>query len=176
MAVSLALLAMSIFLLFIAYNFYRRLKSKLPPGPRPWPIIGNLYDIKPIRFRCFADWSKIYGPIFSFYLGSQLNVVINNATLAKEVLKDNDQNLADRFRTKPLANVSRNGSDLIWADYGHHYVKVRKLCNLELFTPKRIEALRPIREDEVTSMIHDIFRDSTKQGMLFTFKALTIHR
>ncbi|KAL3379637.1 hypothetical protein AABB24_000376 [Solanum stoloniferum] len=164
MAFSLALPALTLFLIYIAYNFYRRLKAKLPPGPRPWPIIGNLYDIEPIRFRCFAAWSEIYGPIFSFYLGSQLNVVINNATLAKEVLKDNDQNLADRFRTKPLANVSRNGSDLIWADYGHHYVKVRKLCNLELFTSKRIEALRPIREDEVTSMIHDIFRDSTKQG------------
>ncbi|CAN4116309.1 unnamed protein product [Withania somnifera] len=164
MALPVALLAVSIVLLFIAYNLYRRLKAKLLPGPWPWPIIGNLYDIKPIRFRCFAEWSEIYGPIFSFYLGSQLNVVVNNAQLAKEVLKDNDQNLADRFRTKPLANVSRNGSDLIWADYGHHYVKVRKLCNLELFTPKRIDALRPIREDEVTSMIHDIFRDSTKPG------------
>ncbi|KAM3324258.1 hypothetical protein P3S67_005409 [Capsicum chacoense] len=164
MALSFALLAVSILLIFIAYNLFLRLKAKLPPGPRPWLIIGNLYDIKPIRFRCFAEWSEIYGPIFSFYLGSQLNVVVNNAQLAKEVLKDNDQNLANRFRTKPLTNVSRNGSDLIWADYGHHYVKVRKLCNLELFTLKRIEALRPIREEEVTSMIHDIFRDSSKPG------------
>ncbi|XP_009628880.1 cytochrome P450 98A2-like isoform X1 [Nicotiana tomentosiformis] len=163
MALPLAL-AVTVFLIFLAYNLYRRLKAKLPPGPRPWPIIGNLFDIKPLRFQCFADWSQIYGPIFSFYLGSQLNVVVNNAQLAKDVLKDNDQSLADRFRTKPIANVSRNGSDLIWADYGHHYVKVRKLCNLELFTPKRLEALRPIREDEVTAMIHNIFTDSTKPG------------
>ncbi|XP_060197156.1 cytochrome P450 98A2-like [Lycium barbarum] len=163
MALPLAI-PVSLFLIFIAYNVYHQLKAKLPPGPRRWPIIGNLYDITPLRFRCFAEWSEIYGPIFSFYLGSQLNVVVNNAQLAKEVLKDNDQSLADRFRTKPLVNVSRNGSDLIWANYGHHYVKVRKLCNLELFTSKRLEALRPIREDEVTAMIQDIFRDSAKPG------------
>ncbi|XP_047253249.1 cytochrome P450 98A3-like isoform X1 [Capsicum annuum] len=51
--------------------------------------------------------------------------------------------------------------DLIWADYGPHYVKVRKLCNLELFTPKRLEALSPIREDEVTAMVENIYKDCT---------------
>ncbi|KAJ8534327.1 hypothetical protein K7X08_007651 [Anisodus acutangulus] len=60
--------------------------------------------------------------------------------------------------------MSKNGVDLIWADYGPHYVKVRKLCNLELFTPKRLVALRPIREDEVTAMIENIFKDCTKHG------------
>ncbi|XP_059295871.1 cytochrome P450 98A2-like [Lycium ferocissimum] len=155
-------LSVSIFLIFLCYKLYHLLTSKLPPGPWPWPLIGNLFDIKPVRFRCFAEWAQIYGPIFSFYVGSQLNVVVNNAELAKEVLKDNDQHLASRFRTKPLENVSKNGMDLIWADYGPHYVKVRKVCNLELFTPKRLEALRPIREDEVTAMVENIFRDSTK--------------
>ncbi|KAM3288919.1 cytochrome 98A3-like [Capsicum chacoense] len=155
-------LSLSIFLIFLCYKLYNRLMAKLPPGPWPWPVIGNLFDIKPVRFRCFAEWAQIYGPIFSFYLGSQLNVVVNNAELAKEVLKDNDQNLANRFRTKPLDSVSKNGMDLIWADYGPHYVKVRKVCNLELFTPKRLEALRPIREDEVTTMVHNIFRDYNK--------------
>ncbi|KAM3339305.1 hypothetical protein P3S68_029174 [Capsicum galapagoense] len=159
MALSLVL-SLSIFLIYLCYKLYNRLTAKHPPGPWPWPVIGNLFNIAPVRFRCFAEWAQIYGPIFSFYLGSQLNVVVNDAELAKEVLKDNDQNLANRFRTKPLDNVSKNGMDLIWADYGPHYVKVRKLCNLELFTPKRIEALRPIREDEVTAMVGNIFRDS----------------
>jgi len=158
-------LSLSVFIIFLCYKLYNRLTAKLPPGPWPWPVIGNLFSITPMKFRCFAEWAKIYGPIFSFYLGSQLNVVVNNAELAKEVLKDNDQNLANRFRTKPLDSVSKNGMDLIWADYGPHYVKVRKLCNLELFTQKRLEALRPIREVEVTAMVENIFKDTTKPGM-----------
>ncbi|KAJ8444378.1 hypothetical protein Cgig2_026582 [Carnegiea gigantea] len=152
---------MCITFLFLAYNLYNRFRFKLPPGPNPWPVLGNIYDIKPVRFRCFHEWAQIYGPILSFRLGSKLNVVVSNAELAKQVLKEHDQNLADRHRSRSSARFSKGGKDLIWADYGPHYVKVRKACTLELFTQKRLEALRPIREDEVTAMIESIFKDST---------------
>lgn len=155
---------LSITFIFIAYSLYQRLRFNLPPGPRSLPVVGNLYDIKPVRFKCFADWAKVYGPIFSVYFGSQLNVIVTTSDLAKEVLKDNDQYLADRFRTRPTARMSRNGKDLIWADYGPHYVKVRKFCNLELFTPKRLEGLRPIREDEVSAMVESIFKFCINPG------------
>nr|WEX29781.1 p-coumarate 3-hydroxylase [Ligustrum robustum] len=155
----LSLIFLSVSLIFIAYKLLNRLRFKLPPGPRPLPVVGNLYDIKPVLVRCFTEWSQVYGPIFSVYLGSHLNVVVNNAELAKEVLKDNDQQLANRNRTRTIEKFSKNGMDLIWADYGPHYVKVRKLCTLELFSAKRIDALRPIREDEVTSMVESIFKD-----------------
>ncbi|KAL0346132.1 UNVERIFIED_CONTAM: cytochrome [Sesamum radiatum] len=159
---ALPLLILSFLTLFIAYKLFQRLRFKLPPGPRPLPIVGNLYDIKPVLVRCFTEWSQVYGPIFSVYLGSHLSVVVNSAELAKEVLKDNDQQLANRNRTRQIAKFSKNGSDLIWSDYGPHYVKVRKLCTLELFSMKRLEGLRPIREDEVTAMVESIFKDCSK--------------
>ncbi|KAI4348570.1 hypothetical protein L6164_009279 [Bauhinia variegata] len=157
----LFLVPISIIALFLFYLLYQRLRFKLPPGPRPWPVVGNLYDIKPVRFRCFAEWAQSYGPIISVWFGSTLNVIISNSGLAREVLKEQDQQLADRHRSRSAAKFSRDGKDLIWADYGPHYVKVRKVCTLELFTPKRLEALRPIREDEVTDMVHSIFIDCT---------------
>ncbi|XP_010525432.1 PREDICTED: cytochrome P450 98A3 [Tarenaya hassleriana] len=140
-----------------SYKLIQRLRFKLPPGPRPWPVVGNLYDIKPIRFRCYAEWAQSYGPIISVWIGSTLNVIVSSAELAREVLKEKDQQLADRHRSRSAAKFSRDGKDLIWADYGPHYVKVRKVCTLELFTPKRLEALRPIREDEVTAMVESVF-------------------
>ncbi|CAL5420546.1 unnamed protein product [Camellia sinensis] len=161
MALPLLPISLALLFIFLSYYLYQKLKFKLPPGPRPLPIVGNLYDIKPVRFRCFADWAQVYGPIISVWFGSTLNVIVSSSELAKEVLKENDQQLADRHRSRSAARFSRDGKDLIWADYGPHYVKVRKVCNLELFTPKRLEALRPIREDEVTAMIESIFNDST---------------
>ncbi|KAM7505200.1 hypothetical protein LguiB_004104 [Lonicera macranthoides] len=161
MAFALLLIPAVLFLISLVYPLIQRLRFKLPPGPRPLPIVGNLYDLKPIKFRCFSEWAQIYGPIFSLYLDSRLNVVVNNTELAKEVLKENDQQLADRHRNRATMTFSRGGKDLIWADYGPHYVKVRKVCNLELFSPKRLEALRPIREDEVTAMVESIFNDCT---------------
>jgi 5-O-(4-coumaroyl)-D-quinate 3'-monooxygenase len=159
---ALLLVLASIFFIILAYKLYQRLRFKLPPGPRPWPIVGNLYDIKPVRFRCFSEWAQAYGPIISVWFGSTMNVIVSNTDLAKQVLKENDQQLADRHRSRSAAKFSRDGQDLIWADYGSHYVKVRKVCTLELFTPRRLEALRPIREDEVTAMVESIFKDCTQ--------------
>lgn len=157
----LSLILLSLLLLLVAYNLYNRLRFKLPPGPRPLPVVGNLYDVKPVRFRCYAEWAKQYGPIISVWFGSTLNVVVSNTELAREVLKEHDQSLADRHRSRSAAKFSRDGKDLIWADYGPHYVKVRKVCTIELFSPKRLESLRPIREDEVSAMVEDIFNHCT---------------
>ncbi|CAI9770450.1 unnamed protein product [Fraxinus pennsylvanica] len=163
---SLSILLLTFTLILLAYQLYQKLRFRLPPGPRPWPVVGNLYDIKPVRFRCFYEWAQTYGPIISVWIGSTLNVVVSNTELAKEVLKEHDQQLADRHRSRSAAKFSRDGQDLIWADYGPHYVKVRKVCTLELFSPKRIEALRPIREDEVTAMVESIYKDCTNPGNL----------
>ncbi|OVA11789.1 Cytochrome P450 [Macleaya cordata] len=108
---ALVIFASAIIFIILAYKVYQRLRFKLPPGPRPWPIVGNLYDIKPVRFRCFADWSKIYGPIISVWFGSTLNVVVCNSELAKEVLKEKDQQLADRHRSRSAAKFSRDGNN-----------------------------------------------------------------
>ncbi|XP_022151998.1 cytochrome P450 98A2-like [Momordica charantia] len=148
----------------LAFSLYRRLRFLLPPGPRPLPVVGNLYDVQPVRFRCYAEWARQYGPIISVWFGSTLNVVVSNSDLAREVLKEHDQSLANRHRTRSAAKFSRDGQDLIWADYGPHYVKVRKVCTIELFSPKRLESLRPIREDEVTAMVEDIFNCCTNPG------------
>ena len=100
----------------------------------------------------------------SVWLGSNLHVIVSSPELAKEVLKENDQQLADRNMSRSSARFTRDGNDLVWANYGPHYVKVRKVCTIELFTPKRLEALKPIREDEVTSMVQSIFKDITNPG------------
>ncbi|KAL9240061.1 hypothetical protein vseg_014322 [Gypsophila vaccaria] len=148
----------------VTHYYFRRLRFNLPPGPRPWPIVGNIFDLKPIQFRQFNEWAQTYGPIVSVWLGSSLNIVISNSKLAKEVLKTHDYELANRQRTRSQANFTKNGLDLTWADYGPHYVKVRKICTLELFTNKKVEALRFIREDEVSSMVNSIYKYCTNTG------------
>ncbi|KAL1561839.1 5-O-(4-coumaroyl)-D-quinate 3'-monooxygenase [Salvia divinorum] len=160
----LALLLLSLPVFFLLHSLYYRLRFRLPPGPRPWPFVGNLYDVKPLQFRCFADWANSYGPIISVWFGSTLNVVVSSTELAKEVLKEKDQQLADRYRSRTATRLTKYGQDLIWADYGPHYVKVRKVCTVALFSAKSLESLRPIREDEVSAMVESIYNDCTAPG------------
>jgi len=36
----------------------------LPPGPKGWPIIGNLFDIpKGNAWETYAEWGKVYGKL-----------------------------------------------------------------------------------------------------------------
>ncbi|BBG96212.1 hypothetical protein Prudu_004954 [Prunus dulcis] len=129
------LLLLLIFI-FLAYKLYQRLRFKLPPGPLPWPVVGNLYHIKPVRFRCYAEWAQVYGPIISVWIGSTLNIVVSSSELAKEVLKEHDQKLADRHRNRSSARFSKDGQDLIWADYGPTMLRSGR-CALLSFSLQR---------------------------------------
>lgn len=59
-----------------------------PPGPRPYPIIGNLacLDGYEVPYQAFDDLAKQYGPIISLRLGSVPTVVVNGIDNIKEVL------------------------------------------------------------------------------------------
>lgn len=144
---------------FFVYKVVRDATCRLPPGPRPWPVVGNLTQITPVRFKCFMEWAELYGPVMAVWMGPTLNVVVSSADAAKEMLKDKDPILASRPLSRAAARFSRDGQDLIWADYGTHYVKVRKVCTLELFTAKRLEALKSVREDEAGAMVASLWSD-----------------
>jgi hypothetical protein len=50
-------------LTFIIYSFYKSvaLRAILPPGPRGFPLVGNLFDISPRMWESFTEWKKKYG-------------------------------------------------------------------------------------------------------------------
>lgn len=59
-----------------------------PPGPRPYPIIGNLacMDGYEVPYQAFDNLAKEYGQIISLRLGSVPTVVVNGIDNIKEVL------------------------------------------------------------------------------------------
>lgn len=59
-----------------------------PPGPKPYPIIGNLacLDGYEVPYQAFDDLAEKYGSIISLRLGSVPTVVVNGIDNIKEVL------------------------------------------------------------------------------------------
>lgn len=46
-----------------ALRFKRRNSQlPLPPGPKPWPIIGNILDVPTVRpWETYHEWCRTYG-------------------------------------------------------------------------------------------------------------------
>ncbi|KKK12914.1 hypothetical protein AOCH_000477 [Aspergillus ochraceoroseus] len=75
-------------LLGIVYKFLDdRRKLPLPPGPKPLPLIGNIYQIPSENpWRKYQEWNATYGPIISFKLGLQTVICLGTHQVAHEIL------------------------------------------------------------------------------------------
>lgn len=51
-------------LIILTYIKSRSAKARLSPGPKPWPIIGNLFDVPKVSpWATYASWGKLYGTL-----------------------------------------------------------------------------------------------------------------
>lgn len=89
-------------------------KSKLPPSPRGWPIIGNALQIGHFPWLQMTRWSEqlgirfsvsmcniltnFIGPIYSLNLGGQTAIVVNNYKVASDLLDKCSAIYSDRPR------------------------------------------------------------------------------
>eukprot|EP00253_Pinus_taeda_P031042 PITA_31042 len=134
--------------------------GRLPPGPRPWPIIGNLHQLKKPVQHALKDLADKYGPIMFLRLGSVPTVVVSSSETAKHFLKTQDSIFASRPATAAGKYLSYNFKGMVLSPYGDYWRQVRKLCVLELFTSKKIESFKNVREEEVSAIIQSIWEQS----------------
>eukprot|EP01018_Ginkgo_biloba_P008245 Gb_06160 [translate_table: standard] len=133
-------------------------KLKLPPGPTPLPIIGNLHVLGNLPHRKLRELSKKYGPIMFLRLGSVPTVVASSPEMAKEFLKTHDLIFASRPATCVGKNLLYNSTNVAFCPYGPYWRQMRKVCVMELLSAKRLELMKFIREEEVAIMRESIMK------------------
>ena len=149
-----------LFITSYAMKVLHHLNPKKPPGPFPiWPVLGNLSMVGTLPHRNFYEMAKKYGDIMELHLGSSRTVVISSPALLKEMCKDKDQIFASRPPNVAGEIIMYGRKDIVWSPYGSHWRHMRKVCVLELFTAKRLDSSKPIREDEFAHLIDDIYRN-----------------
>ncbi|KAK1437513.1 hypothetical protein QVD17_03305 [Tagetes erecta] len=106
----------------------------LPPGPRSWPIVGCLPFLGRDLHNQFATAANTYGPIFKFYRGSKLHVVVNTPRVSKG-----------------------RGQDLFFSNYTTTWRNLRKIFVSEMLSNKNLKTYSSFRRDEVRKMIKNVF-------------------
>ncbi|XP_057819511.2 cytochrome P450 750A1-like [Cryptomeria japonica] len=162
-------LGFPLILLWIIYRFVTKRKCHsnkgklgLPPGPRPWPLIGNLHLLGSLPHKSLADLAKKHGPIMSFRLGSVPTIVASSPAMAKEFLKTHDLIFANRPPSAAAHYMAYQRRNMVFAPYGEYCRQIRKLCTIELLTTKRTESFRWVREEEVSAMVRSVWEKSDK--------------
>ncbi|XP_058085620.1 probable (S)-N-methylcoclaurine 3'-hydroxylase isozyme 2 [Magnolia sinica] len=156
----LPLLFLFFVIAFLRPTFKRH--KNLPPGPQPWPILGNLLQLGNKPHATLAHMARIYGPLISVRLGAKLLIVASSPSAAADVLKTQDRLLSARdvphtYRIKDYISFS-----LPFAyECDDRWKALRTICKTELFTTRMLDFQTHLREKKVSEVIGFIF---SKEG------------
>ncbi|KAJ4849443.1 hypothetical protein Tsubulata_013941 [Turnera subulata] len=131
-------------------------RKPLPPGPKGWPILGNLLQIGKLPHLSLTKFSQIYGPLISLRLGSRVVVVASSPAAATEILKTHDRSFATRLVPDVVRNgeIDLNSMGLLFApECTDGWKALRALCRTELFSAKAVESQATLREKKVGEMV-----------------------
>ncbi|XP_062959429.1 cytochrome P450 2C19-like isoform X2 [Cynocephalus volans] len=106
-------------------------RGKLPPGPTPLPIIGNILqiDVKDIS-KSLNNFSKVYGPVFTVYFGLKPVVVLHGYEALKEALIDMGEEFSGRG-ILPAVERANKGHGLVFSN-GKTWKDIRRFSVMTL--------------------------------------------
>ncbi|CAA7039238.1 unnamed protein product [Microthlaspi erraticum] len=154
-----------IFLLPLILTLWKNLKPSrwnLPPGPRKLPIIGNLHQRRELNPRNRRYLSEMYGPVVHLRFGFVPTVVVSSKEAAEEVLKTHDLECCSRPEKLGFKMLSYNYKDMGFTRYGVESREMRKLSVVELFSPKKLQFFKYIREEENDLLVKKLSESASR--------------
>lgn len=167
LAVWFALPLLSLFLL----DFLSKKLSRLPPGPTPLPLVGNLHLVGSHPHLSLAKLAATYGPIMTLHLGRLTSIVISSAELAKEALQKNDQALAGRYVPDTVTAVGHHESTAVWLPPDVKWRRLRALYAKFIFSNQSLEATWGLRKKKVEELLACL-SDASRAGEAVNFRQL----
>lgn len=137
----------------------RRKTPSYPPGPKGYPIIGNMKMMDQLTHRGLAQLSKQYGQtgLLHLKMGKLHIVAISTPAMAREVLQAQDIIYANRPANDAIIYLTYDRADMAFANYGPFWRQMRKICVMKVFSRKRAESWASVRE-EVGSTVETVMK------------------
>lgn len=157
--VGLTLLA-SIVLLIRLLQPKRILKGlRLPPGPPPKLLIGNVLDIpKEREWETYSKWTKDYGEIVYIHAFGTEMVFINSRRLAYELFEKRSSIYSDRPNFPMIVDLMGMGWAMTLQRYGDWWRRHRRAMH-EKFHPTASEAYKPVQLKHTRDLLKRLLQD-----------------
>ncbi|KAK9056227.1 hypothetical protein SSX86_027317 [Deinandra increscens subsp. villosa] len=141
-----------------------RRNSRLPPGPFPLPVIGNLLCLGDKPHHSLATLSKRYGPLMSLKLGSRTTVVISSPDIAKEFFQKHDRFFSSRTIPDAVRAVDHNKHSIVFLPAEDQWRKLRKICKEYIFSAQHLDASELLRRKKVEELVNHVSHCCTNQN------------
>ncbi|MED6181786.1 hypothetical protein PIB30_022672 [Stylosanthes scabra] len=143
----------------------------LPPGPKPYPIIGNLLHLlltnknNSNSLQSFINLSKTYGPIITLKLGTLTSIVISSPQIAKEALQKNDVALSNRTIPYTFSSSIEEhmNNSIVFLPSSTKWKLFRRACATRIFSPQRLDATQIQRKRKVQDLL-EFLHECCKKG------------
>ncbi|XP_020991517.1 cytochrome P450 76T24-like [Arachis duranensis] len=150
-------------LVLVIFNRASKPTKKMPPGPYPYPIIGNILELGQKPHQSLFNLSKLYGPLMTLKLGSLNAIVISSPEIAKEALTKHDLAFSNREVPDITRALDHHKVSLVWSPICDHWRTLRKLCATNIFSPQKLESTSKLRHKKVQELV-DFLRTCSSKG------------
>ncbi|KAI8027920.1 Cytochrome P450 76T24 [Camellia lanceoleosa] len=128
-------------------------RSGLPPGPNPFPIIGNILALGKRPHESLSNLSKIYGPLMSLKLGTMTTIVVSSPSIAKQVLQKHDQIFSGRTLPNVVQVLNHHKASIVWSSALSPWRNLRKICKEHVFSTRCLDANQGLRQKQVQELL-----------------------
>ncbi|CAJ1960601.1 unnamed protein product, partial [Sphenostylis stenocarpa] len=155
-------------------------RPKLPPGPKPWPIVGNLPEMLANRpvFRWIHNlMQEMNTEIACIRLGKVHVIPVSCPTLACEFLRKHDAEFASRPLTMATDIISSGYVTIAIVPFGEQWKKMRRIIVNDLFSPLRHRWFEDKRNEEADNIMVYVYNkcNNVKDGGLVTVRDVSQH-
>ena len=163
----------------------RQRRSDLPPGPKGYPIVGNLLDLPPTHvWEKFGEIGKQYGALcipgrhmtstsarteaYNFGRAGEINylnvmgqemIILNSSKVAVELLDKKSSTYSNRPVVMMCGEIIGWNKSLALTQYGPRFREFRKYMSKLMGTRASVEKFAPLQEKETTKLMARVLAD-----------------
>ncbi|KAH9917068.1 cytochrome P450 [Fomitopsis serialis] len=167
MTLSLGIQVAFAVLVTIAYYalHWRQLCRRLPPGPRPFPILGNIPQMT-LNFpeKRFAQWGKKYGDMIFLKLFNTPVLVINSAAAARDLLDKRSAIYSDRPYSVMMIDLLGWEHNLGLMPYNEEVRKHRRWTHMPFLSRSSLAAFADMQRREAIALLMGLLNDPEDFG------------